>query len=159
MEIIDYLISKYKVSKTLESEYDTIVCSIQINMIEKGTVTKDIKLRNLGISNLEFITDKLVDLNAVIEFLKIELKNHIKDDARLQSILKKEVELPGLNDSEKEEILTRTKKDIDLLKKEKEKLNKSMFEMLCNKDFNEFLNKKKDFEYIDWLINNLEVKN
>jgi hypothetical protein len=159
MDIIDYLISKYQESKILETEYDIIVCSIQINMIEKGTVNKDIKLRNLGISNLEFITDKLVDLNAVIEFLKIELKNHIKDDTRLQSILKKEVVLAGLNDSEKEEILARTKKDIELLKKEKEKLNKSMFEMLCNKDFNEFLNKKKDFEYIDWLINNLEVKN
>lgn len=159
MEIIDYLTSKYHESRILENEYDIIVCSIQINMIEKGTVNKDIKLRNLGISNLEFITDKLVDLNAVIDFLKIELKNHIKEDARLQCILKKEVVLDGLKDSEKEEILTRTNKDIELLRKEKEKLNKSMFEMLCNKDFNEFLIKKKDFEYIDWLINNLEVKN
>jgi hypothetical protein len=159
MDIIDNLISKYQESKILETEYDIIVCSIQINMIEKGTITKDIKLRNLGISNLEFITDKLVDLNAVIEFLKIELKNHIKDDTRLQYIIEKEVVLDGLNDSEKEEIVVRTNKDVALLKKEKEQLNISMFKMLCDKDFQQFLNKKKDFEYINWLINNLEIKN
>jgi hypothetical protein len=159
MEIIDYLISKYNESKIIETEYDTILCSIQINMIEKGTVNKDIKLRNLGINNLEYISDKLVDLNAVIEFLKLELKKHIKNDAKLQSILKKEVVLDGLNDSEKEEIVVRTNKDVALLKKEKEQLNISMFKMLCDKDFQQFLNKKKDFEYINWLINNLEVKN
>ncbi len=155
INIIDYLISKYQESKIIEAEYDTILCSIQINMIEKGTITKDIKLRNLGINNLEYISDKLVDLNAVIAFLKTELKNHITDDA----IFKKEVVLSGLNDSEKEEILARTNKDIELLKKEKEQLNTLMFKMLCDKDFKGFLEKRKDFEYIDWLINNLEVKN
>jgi hypothetical protein len=155
INIIDYLISKYQESKIIEAEYDTILCSIQINMIEKGTITKDIKLRNLGINNLEYISDKLVDLNAVIAFLKTELKNHITDDA----IFKKEVVLSGLNDSEKEEILARTNKDIELLKKEKEQLNTLMFKMLCDKDFKGFLKKRKDFEYIDWLINNLEVKN
>lgn len=155
MDIKEYLIKKYQESRILEKEYDIIVCSIQINMIEKGTVTKDIKLRNLGINNLEYITDKLVDLNAVIEFLKTELTNYIKDD----DILEKEVILPGLNDSEKEKIVNRTNKDLELLKKEKEQLNRLMFEMLTNKKFDEFLNKRKDFEYIDWLINNLPVKN
>lgn len=156
MDIKDYLIKKYQESRILEKEYDTILCSIQIHMIEKGTLTKDIKLRILGINNLEYITDKLVDLNAVIDFLKVELKKYLKDD---DSILEKEVILPGLSDSEKEDIINRTNKDIEILKKEKEQLNRLMFEMLSEKKFDEFLNKRKDFEYIDWLINNLPVKN
>jgi hypothetical protein len=153
--VFNYLTNKLNNSKIQEAQYDIILYSIQIHMIEKGTILKDIKLRNLGIDNLDYISDKLVDLNAVIAFLKSEIELLITDKQQLKDIFNKKISLPSLNDTEKEEIMQKTHKDLDLLKKEKEQLNTQMFDLLVNKQFNDFLEKKKIYEYIDWLITNL----
>jgi hypothetical protein len=150
--IIKFLSDELYNYRMEEKKKHDLMVSIQISMIEKGKFEKNTELYNKGVENMTDLSESLIDINAVIDFIKSSLKKKIVSDdgnKKLNSIIEMKLISPVLDakmkdfyDSMEEETLV----------KEKEKLNKEMELMLLNKEYDDFTKAKIKYEYIQKAI-------
>ena len=148
--IIKFLSDELYNYRMEEKKKHDLMVSIQISMIEKGKFEKNTELYNKGVENMTDLSESLIDVNAVIDFIKSSLKKKIgNDDKKLNSIIEMKLMSPVLDAKMKSFY---DSMDEETLIKEKEKLNKEMQLMLLNKEYDDFTKAKIKYEYIQEAI-------
>ncbi len=148
--IINFLSDELYNYRIEEKKKHDLMISIQISMIERGKFEKKSELYNKGVENMTELSESLIDINAVIDFIKSSLKKKIvNDNKKLNSIFEMKL-IPPILDSKMKSFYDSM--DEESLIKEKDKLNKEMELMLLNKKYDDFTNAKIKFDYIQEAI-------
>ena len=142
-ELIDFLSSEYHKYRIEEYKFHELASFIQTNLIDNLNKKSEIKIENTKenirkINDLmDSVSDYLVDVNAVVIYLKKLITKHCPKKS--QEIINKPVEYT-IDTKFKEQIDSISQEE---LKKEKERLNKEMLEFLFNQKYNEFIETKQ----------------
>lgn len=150
--LINFLSEKLYQYRQKEKEVHDLMVSIQISIIERGNLEKNSNLYNKGVESMNDLSESLIDINAVIDFLKDSIRNLFdekKDKKKIDSIFEMKL-IPPVLDTQMKTFYDSM--DEENLTKEKEKLNKEMREMLINKKYDDFKNAKVKFDYIQEAI-------
>ncbi len=154
--ILNFLSEKLYNYRQKEKDIHDLMVSIQISMVEKGNLEKNSNLYNKGVESMNDLSESLIDINAIIDFLKDSIRNlfdktkETKENRKIESIFEMKLIAPVLDTKIK---IFYDSMDEEHLKKEKEILNKEMREMLINKKYDEFKCAKIKFDYIQESIN------
>jgi hypothetical protein len=151
--ILSFLTEKLYNYRQKEKDIHDLMISIQISMVEKGNFEKKSTLYNKGIESMNDLSESLIDVNAIIEFLKENIRNLFdekKEKDKIESIFEMKLIPPVLDVKESSFF---DSMDEEKLKKEKEILNEKMKDMLLNKKYDEFKSAKVKFDYIQESIN------
>jgi hypothetical protein len=150
--LINFLSEKLYQYRQKEKEKHDLMISIQISMIERGNIEKNSTLYNKGVDNMNELSESLIDINAVIDFLKESIRDLFdenKDKKKIESIFEMKLISPVLDAKMK---TFYDSMDEETLIKEKEKMNIDMKDMLVNKKYDDFKNAKVKYDYIQEAI-------
>ena len=159
-QIIDFLSSeyyKYRIEEDKFHELASFIQTMQNNLFDnmnkitqhsKNTPNQNTKENTKEKMNkindlMDSVSDRLVDVNAIVIYLKETIVKNFPDKS--DEIIKKPVEYT-IDTKFKEQINAMTMPD---LKKETEKLNTEMIDSLFNQEYNEFIEIKQKLLFIN----------
>jgi len=150
--ILGYLTSELDKFRTEEKQLHDLLIFVQNNLLLLNKTKK-----NKGNDLFEMLSDKIVDVNAIVIYLKHSIRKFIIQEAnenektdveeKIKSIICKPLNFGILDDMEKEKY-----KNLDS-KEEITKINKQLIELLINEKYEEFFKLKSVLMYLENLKN------
>ena len=92
--IIDFIVNEFNKYRIEEEKYHELATFIQTNLIDKINNTHDKTYRNKCHDLMDKISDKLVDTNAIVIYLKSTIIKLVNDSEKSKNIIEKTVIYP-----------------------------------------------------------------
>ena len=155
--ILGYLSSELDKFRTEEKQIHDLIVFVQNNLLLLNKTKK-----NKGNDLFELLSDKIVDVNAIVIYLKHSIRKFIIQEAneienekereidieeKIKSIICKPLNFGILDDLEKEKYTNLNKTE------EITKINKELIELLINEKYQEFFKLKSVLIYLENLKN------
>jgi hypothetical protein len=153
--IIDYLFYELKKVRLKEEEIYDLITFIEHNMI------KNKNLKTKGLELIDSLSNVLVDITAIVIYLKESLKLKIKDKEEYNKyiILSEPKHLINImNDNDNTDFDKYNNMKIDELENEKNKLNNDMINLLLSEKYEDFMKKKDIFTFLEKKIETIKKK-
>ena len=159
--ILGYLSSELDKFRTEEKQIHDLIVFVQNNLLLLNKTKK-----NKGNDLFELLSDKIVDVNAIVIYLKHSIRKFIIQEAneienekereidieeKIKSIICKPLNFGILDDLEKEKY-TNLNNNLDS-REEITKINKQLIELLINEKYQEFFKLKSVLIYLENLKN------
>jgi hypothetical protein len=151
--IIDYLFYELKKVRLKEEEIYDLITFIEHNMI------KNKNLKTKGLELIDSLSNVLVDITAIVIYLKESLKLKIKDKEEYNNyIILSEPKhiMNDMNDNTDFDKYNNMK--IDEIENEKKILNNDMINLLLSEKYQEFMKKKDIFIFLEKKIETIKKK-
>ena len=151
--IIDYLFYELKKVRLKEEEIYDLITFIEHNMI------KNKNLKTKGLELIDSLSSVLVDITAIVIYLKESLKLKIKDKEEYNNYIilsEPKYIINDINDNTNFDKYNNMK--IDELENEKKLLNNDMINLLLSEKYQEFTKKKDIFTFLEKKIETIKKK-
>lgn len=149
--IIDYLFYELKKVRLKEEEIYDLITFIEHNMI------KNKNLKSKGLELIDSLSNVLVDITAIVIYLKEALKLKLKDNEEYNKyIMLSEPKHIINNIGDNDNISNYNNMKIDELENEKKKLNDEMITLLLSEKYEEFMKKKDIFTFLEKKIETIK---
>jgi hypothetical protein len=153
--IIDYLFYELKKVRLKEEEIYDLITFIEHNMI------KNKNLKTKGLELIDSLSNVLVDITAIVIYLKESLKLKLKDNEEYNKyIILSEPKhiMKDMNDNNNNDFDKYNNMKIDELENEKKILNNDMITLLLSEKYEEFMKKKDIFTFLEKKIETIKKK-
>lgn len=151
--IIDYLFYELKKVRLKEEEIYDLITFIEHNMINNDN------LKSKGLELIDSLSSVLVDITAIVIYLKESLKLKIKDKEEYNNYIILSEPKHLMNDTDNNNDFNKyNNMKIDELEKEKKKLNNDMITLLLSEKYQEFMKKKDIFTFLEKKIETIKKK-
>ncbi len=153
--IIDYLFYELKKVRLKEEEIYDLITFIEHNMI------KNKNLKTKGLELIDSLSNVLVDITAIVIYLKESLKLKLTDKEEYNKyIILSEPKhiMNDMNDNDNNDFDNYNNMKIDELENEKKKLNNDMITLLLSEKYEEFMKKKDIFTFLEKKIETINKK-
>ena len=150
--IIDYLFYELKKVRLKEEEIYDLITFIEHNMINNKN------LKTKGLELIDSLSNVLVDITAIVIYLKESLKLKIKDKEEYNKYIILSEPKHIINDMNDNDCDKYNNMKIDELENEKKKLNNDMITLLLSEKYEEFMKKKDIFTFLEKKIETFNKK-
>ena len=150
--IIDYLFYELKKVRLKEEEIYDLITFIEHNMI------KNKNLKTKGLELIDSLSSVLVDITAIVIYLKESLKLKIKDKEDYNNYIILSEPKHIMNDNDNTDFNKYNNMKIDELENEKKILNNDMINLLLSEKYQEFTKKKDIFTFLEKKIETIKKK-